>query len=260
MIIVYHPSMRESYDGTPAGAPRRLETSIEILENHGNYELVIAREASEEEILRAHTAEHLRKVQRESESYQDERLSLMASLAAGGAIMTAETAMRGEPCFGLLRPPGHHASAASYWGFCYFNNLAISLLHLKAVVLIRSAYIIDFDLHTGDGTIDILGDDPGFIIHNPSGDGDEEFLADIRDRLDSSPPVDIIAASAGFDQYEDDWGGNLSTHAFYEIGRLMFDFARRNCQGRRYGILEGGYNFTDLGKNVLAFCNGLQGK
>ncbi len=44
------------------------------------------------------------------------------------------------------------------------------------------------------------------------------------------------------------------------IGYLMHEFAVERCEGRRYGLLEGGYNFEDLGKNVLAFCEGLRGK
>ena len=77
--------------------------------------------------------------------------------------------------------------------------------------------------------------------------------------LDDSSDVDIIVASAGFDQYVEDWGGNLSTDAFGKIGHLMYEFAEKRCEGRRYALLEGGYNFQDLGKNILAFCEGLRG-
>ncbi|MCK4280000.1 MAG: histone deacetylase family protein [Candidatus Thorarchaeota archaeon] len=260
MKIVYHPLMRESYDRTPAGASGRLETSVEILSKHPDYEFVEARPATEEEINRAHAPGHIEKVKRDYDSTREDRLYQVATLAAGGAIMTAEIAFQGEPAFGLIRPPGHHASHSSYWGFCYFNNIAVSLLHLKATGLIESAYILDFDLHTGDGNIDILGDEKGIIIHNPSGKGDDAFFADVKRELEAAPDVDIIVASAGFDQYEHCWGGNISTDAFKRIGRVMHEFAAERCEGRRYGLLEGGYNFEDLGKNVLAFCEGLRGK
>ncbi|MHA1957799.1 MAG: hypothetical protein ACW968_12825, partial [Candidatus Thorarchaeota archaeon] len=108
-------------------------------------------------------------------------------------------------------------------GFCYFNNISIALLHLRSKGLINSAYILDFDLHTGDGNINILEDEPGFILHNPSGRGDENYLRDVRRSLDACPDVDIAVASAGFDQYIDCWGSNLSTDAFREIGRLLFE-------------------------------------
>ncbi|MHA2178889.1 MAG: histone deacetylase family protein [Candidatus Thorarchaeota archaeon] len=244
MKILYHPLMQETYDRTPAGASGRLDSAIELLSGHPEYEFVEAREATEEEILYDSTGPGL--------------IHKMASLAAGGSIQTAEIAIQGEPAFALVRPPGHHASFDSYWGFCYYNNIAVSLLHLRAKGLIQSAYILDFDLHTGDGNINILGDDPRFIIHNPSGNGDELYLKDVKNSLDSAPDVDIIVASAGFDQYEEDWGGNLSTEAFRKIGEMMSEFAKERCEGRRYGLLEGGYNFEDLGKNVLAFCDGLR--
>jgi acetoin utilization deacetylase AcuC-like enzyme len=136
----------------------------------------------------------------------------------------------------------------------------VSLLNLKKQGRINSAFILDFDLHTGDGNINILGNDSSFTIHNPVGRGDDAYLTDVKRVLDNSPDVDIIVASAGFDQYIDDWGGNLSTQAFYEIGLMMYEFALEKCDGRRYGLLEGGYNHEDLGKNILAFCQGLRGK
>ena len=245
--------MLQTYDSTPAGAPGRLESAVEILGKHPEYEFIEPNPATEEQILRAHSRYVMEEVQRR------DRLSKVAALAAGGAILAGEIAVKGEPVFALIRPPGHHASEDSNWGFCYYNNISISLLDLRAKGLIDSAFILDFDLHTGDGNINILGDDKRFKISNPNGNGDKEYLANVKRALDNAPDVDIIVASAGFDEYEDDWGSNLSTDAFRDIGRLMYEFAKKRCEGRRYALLEGGYNFEDLGKNVLAFCEGLRG-
>jgi acetoin utilization deacetylase AcuC-like enzyme len=245
--------MLQSYDRTPAGELGRLESAVEILSARSEYEFVQPEPAKEEQILRAHSKKLIRGVER------DEKLAKMAYLAAGGAILAGEIAMRGEPCFALIRPPGHHASQDSHWGFCYFNNISVSLLELRAQGLIDSAFILDFDLHEGDGNINILGDDKKFQIYNPDDNKDKQYLADVKKHLDDARDVDIIVASAGFDQYENDWGGNLSTQAFREIGRMMYEFAKERCAGRRYALLEGGYNFKDLGKNILAFCEGLRG-
>ncbi|MBN2228075.1 MAG: histone deacetylase family protein [Candidatus Thorarchaeota archaeon] len=246
--------MLNRYDSTPAGAPGRLESAVETLRKHSDYTLIEQKPATDEQVLRAHTQNLVEGVKRDS------HLSKMAFLAAGGAILAGEIATKGEPAFGLIRPPGHHASMDSHWGFCYFNNISVSLLHLRAMGLIDSAFILDFDLHEGDGNINILGDDKRFVIYNPDGDGDKRYLADAKRALDESPDVDIIVASAGFDQYIDDWGSNLSTDAFHRLGLLMNDFAQERCDGRRYALLEGGYNYKDLGKNILAFCEGLRGK
>ncbi|NHJ12093.1 MAG: histone deacetylase family protein [Candidatus Thorarchaeota archaeon] len=260
MKIVYHPLMLQPYDSTPAGAPGRLESAVEMLSKTPGYEFLTPEPATDEQILRAHGQNHLESVKSDSDFMRGGLLYEMASLAAGGAILTGHIAAKGEPAFGLIRPPGHHASRNSYWGFCYHNNIAISLLDLEEQGIIKSAFILDFDLHTGDGNIDILGDRAGYVILNPRSQRDNAYLAEVREALDAAPDVDIMVASAGFDQYEDDWGGNLSTHAFREIGRMMNDFAKERCEGRCYGLLEGGYNFQDLGKNVHAFCEGLQGK
>jgi len=247
MRIVFHPLMLQTYDSTPAGAPRRLESAVDILSKHPEYEFIEPDPATEEQILRAHSRRLMEGVQR------NERLSKVATLAAGGAILAGEIAVKGEPVFALIRPPGHHASEDSNWGFCYYCNIAVSLLDLSAKGLIDSAFIL------GDGNINILGDDKRFTICNPNGNGDTEYIAEVKRALDNAPDVDIIVASAGFDEYEDDWGSNLSTDAFRKIGHLMYEFAKERCGGRRYAILEGGYNFEDLGKNVLAFCDGLKG-
>ena len=69
----------------------------------------------------------------------------------------------------------------------------------------------------------------------------------------------MIAVSAGFDNHEADWGGLLKTEDYEYMGELVRDAARRN-NGGGFGILEGGYNHNVLGKNVLAFIQGLEEK
>jgi acetoin utilization deacetylase AcuC-like enzyme len=256
--IVYHPMMKESYDSTPAGATGRLDSAIQALSSVHGYKCIEPEPATQEQLLRAHSSQHIESVKRESESRYGGRLYDVALLAAGGAIKSARIAARGEPCFGLIRPPGHHASYDGYWGFCYFCNMAVALLHLKAAGLIERAFILDFDLHHGDGNVDILSRHNGFQIHNPRGRGDEEYLADVERVMENMQEVDIISASAGFDQYEHDWGGNLSTEAFGEIGRIIKRHSLEQCNGNRFALLEGGYNHADLGVNIRAFCNGLR--
>ena len=253
MNIIFHDAFYREYDYDPAAAPGRMEPVIRELKKHPHYKFVTPVPAGEEDLLRAHSAAHITSIRETDAIYE------MAALAAGGAIMAAELAFAGEPSFGCIRPPGHHASADSCWGFCFFNNMAVSLLRLRAEGKIASAFILDFDLHRGDGNINILGGQKkGFKILNPGSLTEKDYLREIESMLEKTGDCDIIAASAGFDEYVKDWGGKLSTRAYQEIGRMMKEFSEKHCGGRRYALLEGGYCYEDLGFNVHAFCEGFR--
>ncbi|RLB16716.1 MAG: histone deacetylase family protein, partial [Deltaproteobacteria bacterium] len=170
------------------------------------------------------------------------------------AVMAAEMGLK-EPCFGLIRPPGHHASSDSAWGFCYFNNMAIAIEHLKKQARIKTAYVLDIDLHFGDGTVNILGDKGYVIIHNVSASNRDAYIEEVRKEMEGCD-ADIIGISAGFDNHEHDWGGTLKTSDYREIGRMVRAAATR-CNGGCFAILEGGYNHQVLGHNVLALIEGL---
>jgi acetoin utilization deacetylase AcuC-like enzyme len=246
MKVVYHEDYNQVYASDPASAPGRIQ-AIEA-ELRGKVTFVTPQAATKEDILRVHTPEHVRGVEREG-VYQS------AALAAGGAIMAAQVALT-EPCFAVIRPPGHHASASSAWGFCYFNNMAIALEKLKSEGKIKKAFILDFDLHYGDGNVNILGNKGYVTIFNPSSNNRNEYLRTVETALEKTD-ADMIAVSAGFDNHEDDWGGLLTTEDYTFMAGLVREAAQRN-KGSRFGILEGGYNHRVLGRNVLAFIQGLE--
>jgi acetoin utilization deacetylase AcuC-like enzyme len=252
MDIVFHSAFYGVYDSDPAAAPGRMEAIVQELKKHDGYRFVEPEPASEEDLLRAHTARHLECMRLSPVRYET------AVLSAGGAIRAAELAFNGEPCFACIRPPGHHASSDSCWGFCFFNNMAVSLLRLMAEGKIASAFVLDFDLHRGDGNINILGGRDGITILNPAGRNERTYLSEVASALDDAGPHDIIAASAGFDEYVKDWGGKLTTGAYRKIGAMMKGFSEQRCGGRRFALLEGGYYHEDLGVNVHAFCEGFR--
>ncbi len=248
MKIVTHNDFLKPYTRDPASAPGRIEPILEELKKDG-YPFEEAIPAGWDDIARVHTERHIQSVVRQG-------LYNISALAAGGAIRAAEIALS-EPAFAVIRPPGHHASADSSWGFCYFNNLAIAIEYLKAQGKIESAYILDFDLHYGDGTVNILGGKDYITIHNPEASERELYLESIESKLWSVKPS-IIAVSAGFDNHVEDWGGLLTTEDYYEIGKMIYQRAQELKIGV-FGVLEGGYNHSVLGKNVRAFVKGLCG-
>jgi acetoin utilization deacetylase AcuC-like enzyme len=248
MKVVYHENYNEVYSSDPASAPGRIQAVEMAL--RGKVSFVEPSPAAREDILRAHTKEHITSVEREG-VYE------IAALAAGGAIKAAQIGLT-EPCFAVIRPPGHHASSGSAWGFCYFNNMAIALEKLKSEGKIKKAFILDFDLHFGDGNVNILGNKGYVNILNPTASGRNEYLKQVQNDL-AETDADMIAVSAGFDNHEADWGGLFKTEDYKYMGGLVREAARRN-NGGCFGILEGGYNHSVLGKNVLAFIEGLETK
>ena len=90
------------------------------------------------------------------------------------------------------------------------------------------------------------------------GNDNEAYCREIQDCLKNIQAVDIVGVYAGFDSYEKDVCRKLTTFDFYKIGVMMKQFSERASHGRRFAVLEGGYYLPDLGKNVLAFCQGFQ--
>jgi acetoin utilization deacetylase AcuC-like enzyme len=254
--IVFHKKYYNAeYAWDPAASPGRLEGIMSKISENKEYEIITPNPATEEDILRAHTHRHVQSIKRNNLLFE------LASLAAGGAILAAEEGYSGNPTFAVIRPPGHHASADSCWGFCYYNNISISLLKLYSEGKIKSAFVLDFDLHNGDGNINILTnreDDFRVKILNPYSSGRSGYIKEVKNYMQNLKDIDILVASAGFDQAIDDWGHLLYPKDYYELGNLMKIYSEKLCNGRRYALLEGGYNHNVLPKNVDSFCQGFK--
>ncbi|RWQ20734.1 histone deacetylase [Mesorhizobium sp.] len=160
------------------------------------------------------------------------RLSLRAQLATGGTVLAARLALRhGIAC--NTAGGSHHARRAQGAGFCTFNDVAVAALVLLAEGAARNILVVDLDVHQGDGTADILADDPRvftFSMHGdrnypvrkiasdldvalPDGTGDAAYmkrLAAILPELSAQAHWDIVFYNAGVDVHAEDRLGRLS--------------------------------------------------
>ena len=250
MKVIFHPKFYEVYTSDPAAARGRMEPMVTTLEKE--FEFIEPGPASERDLERVHGKNHIQFVKGEPQVYE------VGILAAGGAILAAEMAYEGQSAFGLIRPPGHHASPHSCWGFCYFNNIAIAIKKLLSEEKIKNGLILDFDLHYGDGTFNTFSGSQSVSYFHPEGTRREGFLDEVQRCLRTEKSFDIIGISAGFDRHEEDWGGLLKTEDYLSIGRWVKEFSLKICRGRRFGVLEGGYNHSVLGRNVKSFLQGLR--
>jgi len=140
----------------------------------------LARPATEEDLLRVHTPDHVARVREAAEEARRRggRVSLDADTAvspasweaalaaAGCAITAAEVTVQGPTAtaFALARPPGHHASASRAMGFCLFNNVAVAIRRMQAEKLADQVLVVDWDVHHGNGTQEIFYEDPSVYV------------------------------------------------------------------------------------------------
>jgi acetoin utilization deacetylase AcuC-like enzyme len=252
MKIAFDKAFFDSdYSVDNAALPGRMEAALSSIDP-GRWSTLVPEPATITQLLRVHDGEYIESIAAKP------RLFAVARIAAGAAITAAEAAYAGEPCFACIRPPGHHAYRDRAWGYCVFNNIVLALMELRENHAIESAFVIDIDQHTGDGTRSLLGDWSGATVFNPFAEDAATYLKLIEARLSEIREVSIIAVSAGFDAYKLDVGHKLSRSDFRSIGALVRRASVRASKGRRFAVLEGGYYLPDLGSNVHAFCEGFE--
>ncbi len=249
MKVVFHERFLESYTRDPASSPGRLDQAYHEL--NSRYSFVQARPCSENDILLVHNPRHFEHVKRDAEVFE------AAMLAAGATIEAAFIAGKGEPAFALCRPPGHHASPDSCWGFCYFNNVAVAVKKYRKSYPDARVLIVDFDLHYGDGTANAFRGDSAVLFYELPDRNNRQSIAYLEDYLKNCR-VDLLAVSAGFDRHVNDWGGMLTTDDYKQIGKILGEYTGQHCNYRLFAALEGGYNSRALAESIVSFLEGVQ--
>ena len=208
--------------------------------------------------------------------------------AAGAALAATDAVLAGdlENAFCAVRPPGHHACHDRAMGFCFFNNVAIAARYALERGGLQRVAIVDFDVHHGNGTEDILAGDERVLMvsffQHPfypySGFGEHaDNMVNlpvaaytkgpaVRElvekhwlpRLEAFRP-EMIFISAGFDAHRDDDLGQMGlVEADYTwLTQQIREVAKRHAKGRIVSSLEGGYNLGALGRSVEAHVRAL---
>jgi len=307
-VFYTHPSCRE-HDMGPGHpeCPQRLDaiadhlraTALDLALDHRD-----APRATLEQIERAHAAAYvgnlvdlLEQVRASGEGRMldpDTRAcpaTLEAALHAAGAAVAATDDViggRARSAFCAVRPPGHHATREQAMGFCFFNNVAVAARHALDVHGLERVAIVDFDVHHGNGTEDIVaGDDRIFMasffqhpLYPYSGSEPlgrnmvnvplppytrgpamrEKVLAEWMPPLEAFKPQ-MIFVSAGFDAHREDDLGQLGLveDDYRWLTERLVELADKHAQGRIVSCLEGGYNLSALARSVAAHLRVLAG-
>lgn len=232
------------------------------------------------------------------DSVMNEKTLTSILYSAGAAVDAVDLVMENtlSTAFCTTRPPGHHAEHNKGMGFCFFNNIAIAAAYAKQKYGLKRVAIVDFDVHHGNGTEDIIRN---FFNATPDNDKGYLFCSSYQYPLypfeiteSDTPPIintplaattkgpdfrqvitehwlpalnnfkpEIIFISAGFDAHiEDDMSQVSLTEGDYRwITDELKAIADEHAQGRIISLLEGGYNLGALGRSVVAHINGLIG-
>ncbi len=281
---------------TPPGHPERVERWAAA--ERGLVGLAVERRvaplADAADILRCHPAGYLARIkaaepvsgtaQLDPDTWMSAGSYEAASRAVGGACAAVDAVIGGGRAFVVARPPGHHAERETPMGFCLFGTVAIAAMRALEVHGLTRVAVVDFDVHHGNGTQDLLWDEArvlfvtsqqmplwpgtgepsergahGQIVNlalPPGSDGGvmrAAYERGVFPALDAWGP-ELILISAGFDAHAEDPLANLNWREedYVWLTRRLCDLADKHAKGRVVSCLEGGYDLGALERCVAA--------
>ena len=288
----YHPERPERLSAARRGV---AQSGVETLD-------LPARDATDEDLERAHDPAYLAELARlsghhaalDADTYLAPRSVEAARRGAGGTIALVE-ALLADPSVksgvALLRPPGHHATRDQGMGFCLLNNAAIGALWALDHGLSRVA-IIDWDVHHGNGTQNILWSDPralyislheaplypgsgareevgqndgaGFTVNVPLSEGATDAVYQVAFEELILPVLgkfapELVLISAGFDAHERDplASMRLTASGYAFMAAALARVAAASAMGRVGIVMEGGYDLTAIEVSLAATIQGV---
>lgn len=283
---------------TPEGHPERVARLDYILAALEGKDVlrVDAPLGQEADILRVHPQAHLDHIRGstpsegaiplDADTWMSPGSYTAALRAVGGAVHGVDMVMAGDAqnAFVACRPPGHHAESETPMGFCLFGNVSIAAKHALDHHGLSRVAVVDFDVHHGNGTQDLLQSDarvlfcssqqiplwPGSGHANETGHHGNVVNVPLAEGCNSAafrramethvlPAVDafapeLVLISAGFDAHRADplAGLRLETEDFAWITQKLCDLAGAHCEGRVVSCLEGGYDLQALAESAAA--------
>jgi acetoin utilization deacetylase AcuC-like enzyme len=294
--------------------PERLQAIGEMLQRSAvgqQVEYIEPRMATHDEVALIHSLDHIRKIeetkgltiQLDPDTVASPKSYDVALLAVGGLLAAVDRVVGAGPrarpnqgihggmplrnAFAFVRPPGHHAEVERAMGFCLFNNVAIAAEYARKQHGLERVFIIDYDVHHGNGTQWAFYERPDIFycsIHRypfypgtgaaheegkgkgrgmtrnfpmSAGEGDVEyntvFTKEILPLAKSYNPH-LILLSAGYDAHERDplGGMNVSAAGFARMTAGLLQVAEETCGGKLVAVLEGGYDLQGLADSVEA--------
>ncbi|MFL5834427.1 MAG: histone deacetylase family protein [Solirubrobacterales bacterium] len=260
--------------------------------------------ASEEELRLVHPAAHVERIRdlcrsgggsidldtiAGPASYEAALRSAGAACAMTRALLAGEA----EVGFAVGRPPGHHAEPERAMGFCLFDNIAVAAALAIAELGVERVFILDWDVHHGNGTAEIFrrrddvlfasihqggifpgtgaredtgtGPGEGYTINLPVPAGSEESLWVSLLEEEVLPAAarfapQLVLISAGFDAHRDDPLAECRLEAG-SFGRMaaIIRAAAADWGAPVGAVLEGGYALEALAESVVATMAALGG-
>lgn len=304
LALLSHPDcMLHNLDKSHPEKPERVMVIQEAIEHSNfsdNIDTIVAPLVSKKNLYRAHQKSQVDylfsnspvagKFKIDDDTGMNKHTLQAARRAAGAVVKAVDLVLEKayNQVFCNIRPPGHHATRNDAQGFCFFNNIAVGVLHALEHKSIRRVAIIDFDVHHGNGTEDIFAGDNRVMFfssfeyplypeqaphdkyaninHTALSSGDnihkvkKQFNEQWLKKLEQFQP-DIIFISAGFDAHKNDLYSStkFESEDYHWMTEKIMAVAHKVCDGRVISSLEGGYDLQALKESAVSHVQALMG-